>query len=91
MDHPDRLSPCSRQGLPLQLGHPRGLWAFTFELTHLAVLELVSQTSWAHSFHHFQTPGNGIGCVVSVALSLGLLPVAVSNCLVLVLPGLSSR
>lgn len=44
-----------------------------------------------HSFHHFLVSGNETGCVVSVALSLGLLPVAVSNCLCPMLPGLSSR
>ena len=44
-----------------------------------------------HSFHHFLVSGNETGCVVSVALSLGLLPVAVSNCLFPMLPGLSSR
>ncbi len=44
-----------------------------------------------HSFHHFRPAVRRIGCVVSVALSLGLLPVAVSNCLCPMLPGLSSR
>ena len=63
-----------------------------FELLHpKAPCSSLSRTDRAHSFHQFQAPGNGAGCVVSVALSLGLLPVAVNNCLCSVLPGLSSH
>ncbi len=73
--------PCSRQGLPSgQVTLARcGLL-----LSHSTKCAMLSQTNWAHSFHPYLARRHG--GIVSVALSLGLPPVAVSNCLVLCCP-----
>ncbi len=84
------LSPCSRQGLPLPCVTVRNCGPLPQSLA-VKPLKIALTKRSGHSFHHFLASGNETGCVVSVALSLGLLPVAVSNCLCPMLPGLSSR